>query len=232
MKKILMMTVMLGLSCGAHAESAALNSLAKASPEAADIKIPPVPAPARNAAAPAGKTGGTHETRCVTLDNNYQPTGGEFFVKAEKGARKASVQITRNDTYVSILWPSANGNKIESEDFSFTVCKKNDSADFAASYEFCGINASFGHGSLIIDARFDLGREIPSFREQLSFSDYRENISDPAHIPAKLLRLETESGAVGHILAYTNGRLDYEKTVRLQCDSLSDNSIVIPGANH
>lgn len=199
--------------------------------EAADVKTPAVSAPVRDAqSASTDKAGNMHKTRCVTLDSNYGLSGGEFVVTAEKYTQKASVYISTGNPSLGMFQPPDNGKKIDLKDFLFTLCKKNNSSDFENSYEICGIRGSLNDRSYLVYSYFNLGAKIPSFKGQLSISDRTENLFDSTHIPDKLFQLEAGSRTVGHIVAYLGGAIDYNKTVKIQCESLSDNSIVVPGA--
>jgi len=186
-------------------------------------------------------SGDIHKTRCVTLDRNNQPDGGEFIVEADKKTLLASVSVTKQTSLLEAIQPFNSEEATKPGEFSFTVCKNDNNPDFSLSYEICGIEITFGGTSLadegdttfVFSSKFNLGRDIPSFKGQIKAGDYARNLfKDPRHITNKLLRWELEINAVGHITPYPNGFADFDGVVKTQCESLSDNSIVVEGANH
>ncbi|MFA6435215.1 MAG: hypothetical protein WCW52_11020 [Elusimicrobiales bacterium] len=182
-------------------------------------------------------SGDIHKTRCITLDRDNKPDGGEFVVEADKKTLLASIRVTQQSPLLEVIRPFNSGETTKPGQFKFELCKRDNVREFSLSYKICGINLTVGRADkddpeYEVSSKFNLGLEVPSFRDKITIGDYVRWIKHRRHIADQLLYLKMKSDVVGYIFPSLYGYPNYADAILMQCESLSDTSIVVEDANH
>jgi hypothetical protein len=180
------------------------------------------------------ETADLHVTRCLTLGDDYTPNGGSFIVEINKKSRKGTI---RNIVGVTAF----EGFQTSGIESLFSLCKKKgmeNSKDYENSYEICGFEFNSyplkknSKSYVNVRTKFhDPNKKIQDFRKKMGiFDGLRDKFINNYSIE-KLVKLEGDE--VGHVFpAGDNGEVKMNERLRLSCESRSDNSTVVEGANH